>query len=102
MGTMVERGRVDFLVGEFPGAEDLSQYINGFRFIPVPGLKVALPGSRHVAISRQAPHAERIFDAVQIGLKILRERGLIKKGYQTVGFLNPLIDDWEVLCCFEE
>lgn len=102
MGTMVEGGRVDFLVGEFPGAEDLSQYINGFRFIPVPGIKIALPGSRHVAISKRAPHAERIFEAVQAGLKILRERGLIKKGYQTVGFLNPLIDDWDVLCCFEE
>jgi len=102
MGTMVEGGRVDFLVGEFPGAEDLSQYISGFRFVPVPGIKIALPGSRHVAISKQAPHAERIFTAVQAGLKILRERGLIKQGYQTVGFLNPLIDDWDVLCCFEE
>ncbi len=99
MGRMVERGRADFLVAEFPGASDLSQYINGFRFIPVPGIKVALPGSRHVAISRRAPHAKQIFDAVQIGLKSLRQRGLIKKGYQTVGFLNPLIEDWKSLCC---
>lgn len=102
MGRMVERGRVDFLVGEFPGANDLSQYINGFRFIPVPGVKVALPGSRHVAISKRTPHAERIFDAVQIGLKTMRARGLIKKGYQTVGFFNPLIEDWKILCCATE
>ncbi|WP_193368755.1 ABC transporter substrate-binding protein [Pelagibius marinus] len=99
MGRMVEKGRADFLVGEFPGASDLSQYINGFRFVPVPGIKIALPGSRHVAISKRAPHAKQIFDAVQIGLKILRDRGLIKKGYQTVGFLNPLIETWKVLCC---
>lgn len=99
MGRMVEMGRADFLVGEFPGASDLSQYINGFKFIPVPGIKIALPGSRHVAISKRAPHAKQIFDAVQIGLKILRDRGLIKKGYQTVGFLNPLIETWETLCC---
>jgi hypothetical protein len=102
MGRMVEKGRVDFLVGEFPGTENLSQYINGFRFIPVPGIKIALPGSRHVAVSKRAPHAERIFDALQIGLKIMREKGLIKKGYRTVGFLNPLIEDWKVLCCYEE
>lgn len=99
MGSMVERGRADFLVGEFPGAEDLSQYINGFRFIPVPGIKVALPGSRHVAVSKRAPHAKEIFDAVQVGLKVLRERGLIVKGYQTVGFLNPHIEHWKALCC---
>lgn len=102
MGRMVERGRVDFLVGEFPGANDLSQYINGFRFVPVPGVKVGLPGSRHVAVSRLAPHAKQIFDALQIGLKVMHERGLIKQGYQTVGFFNPLIEDWKVLCCKTE
>lgn len=99
MGRLVERGRADFLVAEFPGESDLSQYINGFRFVPVPGIKVALPGSRHVAISKQAPHAKEIFEAVQIGLKSLRKRGLIKKGYQTVGFLNPRIEHWKSLCC---
>ena len=31
----------------------------------------------------------------------MRDRGLIKQGYQAVGFLNPLIDDWDTLCCFE-
>jgi len=102
MGSMVERGRADFLIAEFPGAADLSQYINGFRFIPVPGVKVALPGSRHVAVSKRAPHAKAIFDALQIGLKLMHERGQIKKGYQAAGFLNPLIDEWKVLCCEEE
>lgn len=101
MGRMVEHGRVDFLVGEFPGIEDLSQHINGARFVPVPGIKIALPGSRHVAISKHVPHAKAIFDAVQIGLKIMHERGLIKKGYRTVGFFNPLTEDWHILCCEE-
>jgi hypothetical protein len=102
MGRMVERGRVDFLVGEFPGVSDLSQYINGFRFVPVAGIKIALPGSRHVAVSKRAPHAKRIFDALQIGLKIMHERGLIEEGYRTVGFFNPLTEDWKVLCCEED
>lgn len=101
MGRMVESGRVDFLVGEFPGESDLSQYINGVRFVPVPGVKVVLLGSRHVTVAKRAPHAKRIFDAVQAGLKIMRERGSIKKGYRTVGFFNPLVEDWKVLCCKE-
>ncbi|MGF1630089.1 MAG: hypothetical protein ACFCUT_11520 [Kiloniellaceae bacterium] len=99
MGRMVEGRRVDFLVGEFPGVSDLSQYINGFRFIPVPGIKIALPGTRHVAVSKRVPHAKEIFDALQIGLKILHDRGLIRKGYRTVGFFNPLVEDWKILCC---
>lgn len=99
MGRMVEHGRVDFLVGEFPGVADLSQHINGFRFVPVPGIKITLPGSRHVAISKRAPHAKAIYDAVQIGLKIMHERGLIKKGYRAVGFFNPLTEDWHAVCC---
>jgi len=102
MGRLVERGRADFLVGEFPGGNDLSQYINGVRFIPVPGIKVVLPGSRHVTVSKRAPHAEQIFDALQTGLRIMRDRGLIEMGYRAVGFFNPLIEDWKALCCEEE
>ncbi|MGF1592689.1 MAG: hypothetical protein ACFCUW_05380 [Kiloniellaceae bacterium] len=99
MGKMVEGRRVDFLVGEFPGVDDLSQYINGFRFVPVPGIKITLPGTRHVAVSKQVPHAREIFDALQIGLAILHDRGLIRKGYSTVGFFNPRVEDWKSLCC---
>jgi hypothetical protein len=99
MGDMVRHRRVDFFVGEFPGTEDLSQYVNGERFVPVPGVKIVLPGSRHLAVSKRFPHAKRIFDAAENGLKALRERGLIKKGYQTSGFFNPAIKDWKALCC---
>jgi hypothetical protein len=99
MGGMVEGRRVDFLVGEFPGVNDLSQYINGFQFIPVPGIKIALPGTRHVVVSKRAPHAREIFDALQIGLTTLHDRGLIREGYSTVGFFNPLVEDWKILCC---
>jgi len=101
MGKMVASGRVDFLVSEFPGASDLSQYINGVRFIPVPGLKVALLGSRHAVVSKRHPNAKPVFAAIQSGLKIMRARGLIKLGYRAVGFFNPRVADWKVLCCSE-
>ncbi|MPZ11539.1 MAG: hypothetical protein GEU89_15230 [Kiloniellaceae bacterium] len=99
MGGTVEGRRVDFLVGEFPGVSDLSQYINGYRFTPVPGIKIALPGTRHVAVSKLAPHAKEVFDALQVGLAALHYRGLIRKGYRSVGFFNPLVEDWKILCC---
>jgi ABC-type amino acid transport substrate-binding protein len=101
MGEMVKAGRADYLIAEFPGADDLSQYINGERFIPVPGVKVALLGSRHVAVSKKFAQSKRVFDAIQIGLKIMHERGLIKQGYRTVGFINPKIENWKIICCEE-
>lgn len=99
MGAMVERGIADFLVAEFPGGDDFSQYINGVRFIPVPGIKVVLLGSRHIAISKRVPHSKQVFDAIQVGLKSLRDRGLIRKGYRTSGFFNSKVEDWKTLCC---
>jgi ABC-type amino acid transport substrate-binding protein len=99
MGEMVASGRADFFVGEFPGADDLSQYIDGKRYIPVPNVKIMLTGSRHIAVSKRVEHSKQVFDALQAGLDIMRERGLILKGYRTSGFFNPLIEDWKVLCC---
>ncbi len=101
MGAMVERGAADFLVDEFPGGEDLSQYINNVRFVPVPGIKVVLLGSRHIAVAKRVPHARQVFDAIQRGLAILRDRGLIRKGYQVSGFFNPKVAAWNTLCCEE-
>ncbi|MCK7615749.1 hypothetical protein [Roseibium sediminicola] len=99
MGRAVEFGRADYLIGEFSGAGDLSQYINGVRFEPVPEVKVALPGTRHIAVSRKVPHAAEVFSAIQKGLRILRDRGLILKGYRTSGFFNRKVENWNVLCC---
>jgi hypothetical protein len=101
MGRMVESGRADFLIDEFPRADDLSRYINGVRFIPVPGIKLALLGSRHVAVSKRSPQSKKVFDAIQIGLNVLHEKGLIRKGYLAVGFINPVVEDWKILCCEE-
>jgi hypothetical protein len=99
MGRIVAEGRADFFVDEFPASDDLAQYVEGVRFVPVPGLKLVLPGSRHVAVSKRFPHSQRVFEAVQAGLESLRSRGLIRQGYRDVGFLNPTVEDWAALCC---
>lgn len=73
MGRSVEFGRADYFIGEFPGANELSQYVNNVRFVPVPGVKIAL--------------------------RILSDRGLILKGYRTSGFFNQQVENWKILCC---
>lgn len=99
MGEMVKHARADYFVGEIPGADDLSQYIAGERFVPVSGLKILLPGSRHVAVSKKVDNAKRIFDALQAGLKDLTDRGLVRQGYRVSGFFNPAVENWKTLCC---
>ena len=99
MGKMVENRRADYFIGEFPGVDDLSQYVNGVKLVPVPGLKLVLQGSRHVAVSKRFPHSKQVFDAIQIGVKDMHDRGLIKHGYRAVGLYNPKFEDWKVLCC---
>lgn len=99
MGKMVENGRADFFIDEFSVADDFSQFVDGVKFVPVPGFKIALGGSRHVVVSKRFPQSKQVFDAIQVGLKSLHDRGLIEKGYRAVGFFNPLVEDWKVLCC---
>jgi len=55
MGKMVENGRADYFVGEFPRVDDLSQYVDGVKFVPVPGLKIILPSSRHDVVLKWFP-----------------------------------------------
>ena len=99
MGKMVKGGRADYLLSEFTGNDGLSRYIDNTRFIPVPGIKIILQGSRHVTVSKKFPHSKEVFDALQIGLKNMHNRGIIKKGYRVSGFSSPLVDDWKVICC---
>lgn len=79
MVKMVQLGRADFLLSPFPKTDELSQMTDGFKIVPVPGIKVVLPGSRHVAVSKKYRNAKRIFEALQVGLRIMHERGLVKK-----------------------
>lgn len=96
---MVRYGRADFMLEEFSAAEDMSYFIEGARFVPVPGVKIVFSGSRHAVVSKRFSHSKAVFEALQIGLKSLHDRGLIEQGYTSIGFTNPRVKDWKVLCC---
>ena len=102
MFKMVDGRRADFMLEAFSTLPDMSQTTEGVKLVPVPNIKIGLKGSRHIVVNRELPNAQRVFDALQAGLKILRERGVIIRAYQESGFLHEEVRDWNKLCCEEE
>lgn len=102
MFKMVEAGRADFMLEAFSVLPDMSQTTEGIKLIPVPNIKIGLKGSRHIVINKELPNGQKVFDALQVGLKILRENGAITKAYQESGFLHEKVRDWNKLCCEDE
>ncbi len=95
MYKMVEAGRVDFYLTSFTRKEDFSSEQAGVRLIPIPNIKVGLNNSRHFAVSKASPHGERIFEALQKGLKILRKKGVIRKAFEQSGYLDARVKNWK-------
>ena len=97
--TMVNTHQADFLLQNFMGGDSLEQYLFGTTLMPIKGYKVILPDSLHFYVSRTHPKSERLIDALERGLKVLREAGDIKAAYQSAGFYNPQTVDWTKLMC---
>ena len=91
---MVDAGRADFTLQDFSNLPDLSIEEQGVRLYPVPGVKIALIGTRHFFISKDFPHSRAIFEALQKGLKILKQRGEIDRALQESGITNQAVSGW--------
>jgi len=94
MPAMLVAGRADFLLAPFQPNTDMSLTVAGVRLVPVPGLKVRLPGTRHVPLSRRAAQFEAVRDCLESGLDQLRARGVIRRAYTESGFFNPRVAGW--------
>lgn len=93
---MVMEGRADFglLESSNPG------YLKG----PLPeqldiveGVTVGLAGSRHFMVSRKHPLGQEVFEALNRGIAILRERGMIRQALTECGFINPILERWKLI-----
>lgn len=95
MFKFINVGRADFVLNEFSSEEDFSMEIAGVRLVPVPSIKVGLKGSRHFVVSKKAPNAEKVFEALQDGLKKLRLEGTISRAFEESGIVNPKVKHWK-------
>lgn len=95
---MVLAGRADLVLAPFPVSADLRIPLDKDDFlVPVPGLKVAFPAERALAVSKTHPDGEAAFRALQRGLLEMRQSGEIERAYRESGFFNPYVSDWDLV-----
>tara|TARA_E500000318_G_scaffold109466_2_gene122479 strand:- start:479 stop:1396 length:918 start_codon:yes stop_codon:yes gene_type:complete len=97
MFALIDLRRADFTLLEFSSEPDMGREIDGIRLVPFAGVKVSLPESQHFMVSRKLPHADEIVDAVNRGIKILREEGFIRRCLVNSGMINQRVEGWRTL-----
>lgn len=97
MMKMVRSQRVDFMLSGFSMQPDLSYQALGITLVPVPGMKVKLAGSRGWLVSLTNAQGAEVYTAIEKGLVILREQGVIARAYRAAGVINDTVADWHVL-----
>jgi hypothetical protein len=86
MVRMVNLQWVDFILIPFSSSPDKSLIMDKIHLVPVEGIGIILKDSRHFVISKLHPKGSEAFNAINKGLKILREQGTISRAYQQAGF----------------
>ncbi|GLR69562.1 hypothetical protein [Agaribacter marinus] len=98
--NVMQAGRGDFTLLEFPQNKELELMVLGVKMKPVPGIKVVIPESRVLVVTKQGDIAEFLGQMINDGVKTLNENGETKALYQTMGFHNPVTANWRVLNTF--
>ena len=95
MVKMVAKGRADFLLAPFQPSNDMSFTPEGIHLVPVPDIKIGLQGTRHFAVSKRHPKGKEVIKALDAGILLLKEQGLVNKAYTDSGFFNNRVKDWK-------
>lgn len=94
---MVVADRADFTLAPFQSNSDMKVHVDNLELVPIPGIKVSLPGSRHWAISKKHPRGAEIFAALTKGILLLEEKNIIQRAYEECGFFHAAVKDWKLL-----
>ncbi|PKR60129.1 hypothetical protein [Thalassospira lohafexi] len=95
--SLIDAGRADFTLLEFSSSENMGREIDGIRLFPIAGVKVALPESQHFMVSRKLKNANAVVQALNRGIKTLRQNGFIRQCLVNSGMINPDVDEWRTL-----
>ncbi len=97
MVEAVMAGEADFLLAPFQPTEGMVLPVEEGELVPIPGLKLGLVGSRHLAVSRAHPDSNLFNAALQLGLLRLKAEGVVEQAYTDAGFYHPEVADWTLI-----
>lgn len=97
MVKMLGKNRADFLLASFPNTQNMTINTLGVTLIPIPNLKIGIMDSRHFGVTKRSYRGREIIQAVNKGLSILKERGVIRRAFRESGFFNYRVDDWKLV-----
>ena len=100
--TRITYRDTDYTLLDFPywknsDNQPLVRHLNENKLYAVPNVAIAIEGSRHFFISKKHPDGERVYQALEKGLKIMKEQGTIKKYYQQINMFNNGLTGFKVL-----
>ncbi|AWB65271.1 hypothetical protein C2869_01890 [Saccharobesus litoralis] len=81
MCNMMAKKRGDILFVELVmnGSQGLPYSCNKINLMPIQGVKVRIPQSRHYIVSKKYPNSQAIYTALQTGLRAIRASGEMSK-----------------------
>lgn len=94
---MVVAKRADITLAPFQTNEGMKVMVDNLELVPIPGIKVSLPGSRHWAISKKHPDGEKIAAALARGIAQLKANNTLQRAYEECGFFHPEVHNWLLL-----
>ncbi|GHE78214.1 hypothetical protein GCM10011501_02460 [Thalassotalea profundi] len=86
MARMVNLMWIDIIFMPFNSTKDKTFSMDKITLIPVENVAIKFDDSRHFVLSKKHPLGAQAFQAINIGLKKLREQKLITKAYTQAGF----------------
>lgn len=99
MFNMIDKGRADVILYPFSNQDDLTRHQFKVTLYPVKGIKVVFDESLEFAVNDNSAFGKEVLIALNDGLKILKENGVINKAYKRLGHFNEVTNDWKVLEC---
>ncbi|MDG4717735.1 MULTISPECIES: hypothetical protein [Thalassospira] len=95
--AVIDAGRADFTLLEFSSQEDMGREVDGIRLYPIPNVKISLPATQHFMVSARLENADKVVDALNRGIRTLRESGFIQRCLVNSGVINPAVAYWQTL-----
>jgi hypothetical protein len=94
---MVVANRADVTLAPFQVNPEMKVMVDGLELVPIPGIKVTLPGSRHWPVSKKHTKGKAILAALVRGIEELEKKNIIQRAYEECGFFHPQVKNWVLL-----